>query len=86
MSRDTCNCPSCRMLNHDIRLDPTPATEFKATCNCGRSRIVSMGNGSFTNSMCQSCGHRWYGHGEVKEYTRKEWFALVDSSLDEGMA
>jgi len=32
--------------------------------------------------MCASCGHHWYGHGDMKEYTRKEWDAWVCSAFD----
>ena len=76
-----CNCGHCRMLNPD--LDLTPAMDFKAECSCKKPAIVSMGQGSFTNSMCSSCGYHWYGHGEVKEYTRKEWDALMETALNE---
>ena len=58
-------------------MNPTQAYD----CGCNKPNIVAMGR-HHVNSMCLSCGKHWYGIGSlVKEYTRKEWDALMNGEI-----
>ena len=64
------------------------------TC-CARPSIATMDHAKgytsdsggvvqMTSRMCLSCGRHWYGPADaVREYTRAEWEAWINSAFDE---
>lgn len=63
---------------------------------CRRSAVANMDHmkGSdpadlvpTVNRLCMTCYQHWYGpRGEVKEYTRAEWDALMATAFNEDLA